>query len=80
MTWPTPQPGLVIRSSYLWQREARAGQEEGVKDRPCAVILASTDEEGRTRVYAVPITHSQPFRRYGGDRDSGTGQKPAWTG
>ena len=60
MTWPTPQPGLVIRYSYLWQREARTGQEEGVKDRPCAVIIASTDDEGRTRVYAVPITHSAP--------------------
>lgn len=31
-----------------------------MKDRPCAVILASTDENGRTRVYAVPITHSPP--------------------
>ena len=60
MTWPAPQPGLVIRYSYLWQREALAGQEEGVKDRPCAVIIASTDEEGRTRVYAVPVKHSMP--------------------
>lgn len=60
MTWPTPQPGLVIRYSYLWQREALAGQEEGVKDRPCAVIIASTNDEGRTRVYAVPVTHSAP--------------------
>ena len=60
MTWPTPQPGLVIRYSYLWQREARTGQEEGVKDRPCAVIIARTDDEGRTRVYALPITHSAP--------------------
>ena len=60
MTWPTPQPGLVIRYSYLWQREAQAGQEEGVKDRPCAVVLASTDDEGRSRVYVLPITHSPP--------------------
>lgn len=60
MTWPTPQPGLVIRYSYLWQREAQAGQEEGVKDRPCAVVLASTDDEGRSRVYVLPITHSLP--------------------
>ena len=60
MTWPTPQPGLVIRYSYLWQREAQAGQEEGVKDRPCAVVLASTDEDGRSRVYVLPITHSAP--------------------
>lgn len=60
MTWPTPQPGLVIRYSYLWRREALAGHEEGLKDRPCAVIIASTDDEGRTQVYAVPVTHSSP--------------------
>ena len=60
MTWPAPQPGLVIRYSYLWQEEAAAGREEGSKDRPCAVILAVTDEEGRPRVYAVPITHTPP--------------------
>jgi hypothetical protein len=32
--------------------------EEGVKDRPCAVIVANTDQNGRTRVYVLPITHS----------------------
>jgi hypothetical protein len=31
-----------------------------VKDRPCAVVLAFQDEEKRTRVYALPITHSPP--------------------
>lgn len=60
MSWPIPQPGLVIRYSYLWHREAQQGREEGVKDRPCAVVLAIQDEENRTRVYALPITHSPP--------------------
>jgi len=60
VTWPTPQPGLVIRYSYLWHREALTGQEEGIKDRPCAVVIAYRDDEGRTRVYALPITHSPP--------------------
>ena len=60
MTWPTPQPGLVIRYSYLWDREAQAGREEGVKDRPCAVVLARQDEDGTTRVYVLPITHTAP--------------------
>jgi hypothetical protein len=36
------------------------GLENGVKDRPCAVVLALRDAEGRTRVYALPITHSTP--------------------
>ena len=60
MSWPAPQPGLVIRYSYLWSGEALTGQEEGRKDRPCAVVLAITDDGGRTRVYALPITHSPP--------------------
>ena len=60
MSWPVPQPGLVIRYAYLWRREARAGQEEGAKDRPCAVVLAHKDEDGGTRVYVLPVTHSPP--------------------
>jgi hypothetical protein len=60
VSWPVPQPGLVIRYAYLWRREARAGQEEGAKDRPCAVVLAHEDEAGETRVYVLPITHSPP--------------------
>ncbi|HMR32973.1 MAG TPA: hypothetical protein PKA13_11260 [Geminicoccaceae bacterium] len=60
MSWPDPQPGLVIRYAYLWEREACSGREEGVKDRPCAVILAHVTEDGRTRVYVLPITHSPP--------------------
>ena len=60
MSFPVPQPGLVIRYSYLWAREADAGQEEGVKDRPCAVILVTQDDAGRQRVLVLPITHSAP--------------------
>lgn len=57
MSWPDPQPGLVIRYAYLWSHEARAGREEGSKDRPCAVLLAQATEDGRTRVYVLPVTH-----------------------
>jgi hypothetical protein len=60
MTWPVPQPGLVVRYSYLWHHEALAGREEGIKDRPCAVILAVQAEKGGTRVYVLPITHRAP--------------------
>ena len=62
MSWPAPQPGLVIRSSSLWDREARAGREEGGKDRPCAVVLAHRNEDGVVRVYALPVTHAAPAR------------------
>jgi hypothetical protein len=62
VTWPTPVPGLVIRYAYLWEEAALAGREEGEKDRPCAVLLAHREEDGRVRVYALPITHSAPAR------------------
>lgn len=62
MSWPEPTPGLVIRYSYLWQREAGAGREEGVKDRPCAIVLAVRSAGRKTSVYALPITHTSPAR------------------
>jgi hypothetical protein len=57
---PEPVPGLVIRYSYLWAEEHGRGQEEGVKDRPCAVILVSTDEDGERWVTVLPVTHAPP--------------------
>ncbi len=60
MSWPTPQPGLVVRYSYLWKREADAGREEGTKDRPCAVLVAIENQAGHPRVIVLPITHSAP--------------------
>jgi len=56
MTLPVPAPGLVIGYSYLWHDERIAGAEEGRKDRPCAIVLAATDDAGDTVVYVVPIT------------------------
>jgi hypothetical protein len=35
-----PHPGLVICYSYLWHREAQKKQIEGLKNRPCAVVLS----------------------------------------
>jgi len=58
--FPTPVPGLVIRYSYLWRAEHQRGQEEGVKDRPCAVILVTTDDEGDQVVTVLPVTHTPP--------------------
>lgn len=60
MSWPEPRPGLVIRYSYLWRRKAQAGREEGVKDRPCAILLAVRDGEDQTTVYVLPVTHTPP--------------------
>jgi hypothetical protein len=51
---------LVIRYSYLWRDEQKRGQEEGLKDRPCAVILVTTDDDGDQVVTVLPITHTPP--------------------
>ena len=60
MALPTPAPGLVIRYSYLWMREYAAGRDEGVKDRPCAIVVMLTDEDGDQVVTVLPITHTPP--------------------
>jgi len=60
VAFPEPFPGLVIRYAYLWRREFLQGREEGVKDRPCAILLTVSDAEGDRRVVVLPITHSPP--------------------
>lgn len=60
MTLPEPQPGLVIGYSYLWLDQERAGETEGRKDRPCAIVVVTKDEDEDTLVYVVPITHTRP--------------------
>lgn len=61
MTFPAPRPGLVIRYSFLWSREARSGASEGRKDRPCAIVLAvPRDAFDDVRVAVVPVTHTPP--------------------
>jgi hypothetical protein len=61
---PEPAPGLVIHYSYLWWREYERGQEEGVKDRPCAVIMVVKDDQSNHIVTVLPVTHTPPS---GGD-------------
>lgn len=60
MKLPEPQTGLVVRYAYLWRDEYLRGRDEGAKDRPCAVVLATTSVDGRTTVMVAPITHSAP--------------------
>ena len=60
MAFPAPIAGLVVRYSYLWRSEFLRGREEGIKDRPCAVLLATTDADGDTTVIALPVTHAPP--------------------
>ena len=60
MPLPKPVQGLVIRYSYLWRSEYLRGQEEGVKDRPCAVVLVTKTEDDDEVVTVLPITHTPP--------------------
>ena len=53
-------PGQVIRYGYLWEAEHHRGQEEGVKDRPCAVVLVVSDDQGNEVVTVLPVTHTPP--------------------
>jgi hypothetical protein len=56
---PKPEIGLVISYAYLWESEAAAGQEEGLKDRPC--MIADIEGHGKVKVVTVlPMTHSAP--------------------
>ena len=80
-----PQPGQVIGYRYLWWNEHRKGQEEGLKDRPCAVVFAVEDEAGKTRVYVLPITHTRPLQSEDGvevlpqwKRPIGLDDQPSW--
>lgn len=61
MSLPAPHAGLVIRYAYLWKREYEQGREEGSKDRPCAIVMAVTDDDGEAQVLVLPITHSLPY-------------------
>lgn len=61
MNIPEPEPGLVIGYTFLWRHEADAGQEEGAKHRPCAIVAAIRRGAGApSRVIVLPITHTPP--------------------
>jgi hypothetical protein len=57
---PDPIAGLVIRYSYLWKSESSQGRNEGVKNRPCAVVLVTEHAGRKRRVTVLPITHAPP--------------------
>ncbi len=58
MAFPEPVPGLVVRYSYLWMEEHKRGREEGIKDRPCAIIFMAANEDGERIVTVLPVTHT----------------------
>jgi hypothetical protein len=50
---------MVVRYAFLWSSEAKAGQIEGRRDRPCVLVTAvKRATDGRFRVRVLPMTHS----------------------
>lgn len=60
MAFPDPEAGLVISYSYLWSNEYKQGKLEGLKNRPCAIILVVQNEDRGKKVTVAPITHTPP--------------------
>ena len=57
-----PEPGEVLNYSYLWEREYREGRDEGVKDRPVAVVLVTQSVDGLDQAHVVPMSTKPPRR------------------
>ena len=85
MPLPQPVPGLVIRYAYLWHRKLIAGQAEGEKDRPCAVVLNQEAKGDDKLVTVAAITHTRPKQKTDGllippatKARLGLDDEPAW--
>jgi len=44
----------VISYSYLWRHESEAGQTEGVKDRPCAIVMVGEGKGNGAKTVTRP--------------------------
>lgn len=57
-----PEPGDVLNYSYLWEEEYRDGRDEGVKDRPVAVVIVTLMADGLEQVIVAPLSTRDPRR------------------
>ena len=85
MPKPKPVSGLVIRYDYLWRNEARRGQRDGSKDRPCVVVVAIQSVQGGDfRTLVAAVTHTEPEPEEGIEmptkvkRHLGLDKDPSW--
>jgi hypothetical protein len=85
ISWTIPRPTDVLAYSYLWYREAQAGREEGVKDRPVVVVVAIEKLPHGTQLLVVPITTRPPRAENVAiemparvQRHLGLGDSPCW--
>ena len=59
MSFDQLQTGTVLRYTYLWARQATAGETEGRKDRPVAVGVRLARKSGDLILF-FPITSKEP--------------------
>jgi mRNA-degrading endonuclease toxin of MazEF toxin-antitoxin module len=59
-SWTIPQPTDVISYVFLWSHEAAAGRDEGSKERPVVVVLATRRQAHRTEILVAPVTTKPP--------------------
>jgi mRNA-degrading endonuclease toxin of MazEF toxin-antitoxin module len=59
-SWTIPQPTDVLSYVYLWAREAEAGRDEGSKERPVVVILATQQRPHGFEILVAPVTTQPP--------------------
>jgi hypothetical protein len=60
MSLPVPKPGLHPLQ-FLVEQRTRGGATEGVKDRPCAIVVAAhRDSNGDLQTIVAPVTHQPP--------------------
>lgn len=55
-----PRPGDIWRYPYLWHRQSQAGETEGRKDRPTAIVAAVRNQNGDLIIALLPITTKRP--------------------
>ena len=55
-----PRVGWLLSYSYLWADDHRRGAEEGIKNRPCALVAATRRDGDRIVAIVTPVTHSPP--------------------
>lgn len=62
-SWTTPEPTDVLSYVYLREREAEQGRDEGSRERPVVVVLATEEVGAGLRVTVAPVTTRRPRAR-----------------
>lgn len=53
------QSGTLVEYQFLWSHEENKGIMHGLKNRQCAIILRSSQQDSE-RIFLIPVTTKQP--------------------